>query len=110
MYLMSLGEDRFHDGDDVGGVSETVESKYAFQLLKNDDGGGSGHETHDGCMGQKIHDESQPENAEGGFEEPGEECGREGQVEVQRWILRRVHLAPQHWRRQQRRHRHRPHR
>lgn len=96
MYLMCLGEDGSHDGDDVGGVSEMVETKYAFQLLKNHDGGGAGHETDDGCMGQEVHDESQPENAEGGFEKPGDEGGREGQVEVQRWVLGGVHFAPQH--------------
>lgn len=87
-----------------------LEAQHALELLQAHHGRRAGHEPHDRSVRQKIHDETQPEDAEGGLEDAGEESGSEGKMKVERRVLRGRHLRSQHGPNKQRRHGHRPHR
>uniref|UniRef100_A0A453ITG4 Uncharacterized protein n=1 Tax=Aegilops tauschii subsp. strangulata TaxID=200361 RepID=A0A453ITG4_AEGTS len=108
--LVCLGEDGAHDGDEVGGGGEVLQPQHALELLQAHHRRRAAHEPHDRRVRQEVHDEAQPEDAERGLDDAGEEGRREGQVEVERRVLRRRHLGAQHGGDEQRRHRHRPHR
>lgn len=58
--LVSLREDRTHNGDNISLMGKMDQSHYAFELLKTDHCGRSPHEPHYRCMGQKVHDQPQP--------------------------------------------------
>lgn len=63
MYLVRLGEDGLHDGDDVGGGGEAVEAQHALELLQDDHRRRAAHEPDDRRVRQQVHDEAQPVDA-----------------------------------------------
>jgi len=60
MYLVCLGKDGVHDGDDVGGGGEVVEAQHALELLQAHHRRRARHEPHDRRVRQEVHDEAQP--------------------------------------------------
>jgi len=60
MYLVCLGKDGVHDGDDVGGGGEVVEAQHALELLQAHHRRRARHEPHDRRVRQEVHDEPQP--------------------------------------------------
>ncbi|BAS96116.1 Os06g0143750, partial [Oryza sativa Japonica Group] len=80
----------------------------SLELLQRHDDRRAAHESRQRRLRQEIHDEPQPEEAEGGLEDAGEEGGGEGELEVEDGLLVRRHRLPEHRPHHQRRYRHRP--
>lgn len=58
--LVGLGEDGLHDRDEVGFVGKVWNIEQSLELLQTNGDGCTGHESNNGCVGQKCGDEPQP--------------------------------------------------
>lgn len=80
-----------------------LEAEHALELLQADHRGRAAHEPHDRRVRQEVDDETQPEETERCLEDAGEEGGGEGEVEVERGVVRWGHLGAEHGADEQRR-------
>jgi hypothetical protein len=58
--LVGFGEDGLHDRDEVGFVGKVCDIEQSLELLQTNGDGCTGHESNNGCVGQKCDDEPQP--------------------------------------------------
>ncbi|BAS91377.1 Os04g0652450 [Oryza sativa Japonica Group] len=109
-YLLGVVDDGGHDGDEAHLGGEVDDAEQRLELLQRHDDRRAGHEPDKRRLRQEIDDEPQPEDAEGGLDEAGEEGGGEGELEEEQRLGGGAHRLPQHGPHYQRRDRHRPHR